>query len=160
MDWVRKKSLVNNCTETVLEKLLALCLQSDRGYEVHEVMGLMVSWYALSVTYLALAQVQKNLGEVTIIEPWLLLFESKWNKKCSIHLVFLKEHQWNSIYTICIGSLHHSGNPDSQRAKSLKSWWKIRNAAKNSFMLQDPNTKQYCVSASAISINSQDVAKI
>lgn len=70
---------------------LALCSQSERGSEAQEVMGLMVSWNALSVTYLALAHVQQNLGEGGYNhEPWLLLLESKRNKKCSVHLVFKK----------------------------------------------------------------------
>lgn len=50
MDEVRKKCLANNCTETVHEKLPAVYLWSDRAHEAQEVVFLMVSSCALSVT--------------------------------------------------------------------------------------------------------------
>lgn len=52
-------------------------------------MDLMVSWLCF-FCYLPGPGTQQNLGEVTVTEPWLLLLESKWNKKCSVHLVFKK----------------------------------------------------------------------
>lgn len=120
MDEVRKKSLVNSCTETVLEKLLAACLWSDRGHEAQEAVFLMVSCYALLLPGPRRAKSGRNDQAHDCFN-----LRARWNKY-SDHLVF-KESVWIKF------SLRHLhwfstsvGDPSVLRAKNFKSSWRIR----------------------------------
>lgn len=141
MRWV--KAFARNCTEMVLEKILAACLRLGRGHKLK-------NWWILQSSYIlcycrVIAQEEQNLGEVFLMDPHNLLSFGIWMRKaggkvqCSPS--FYWACHWNTACIICIGSFTLGfWCPREQKALNTAQGLEVQH---HDFFTAGPNIEQY-----------------